>query len=94
MNMLSRQDILRQKSELAVLKKEKETLDISANNSLVTILDALSPYNIQDDVTDLNIRSAEVEFKQLISTVAEIKEKKEKIQKIEKILKDIESALA
>jgi hypothetical protein len=91
--MITKDAILKARGELSVLRKEREELDIAANNSLITILDALSPDNIQDDITDINLRRAEVEFKQLGITVAELKDKKEKIQKIEKSLKEIESAL-
>jgi len=92
--MITRQNIFQLKGELAVLKKEFEDLDIAGNNALITILNKLSPDAISEDILDLDLRGAEVEFKQLQRLVQLAGEKKERILKLEKQLQDIQSALA
>lgn len=87
--------IFKLQSIIAGAKRELKTLNIRGRNSINLIRSKLDLLNLNDeeDLTDLEIESAEVEFNELKSTIQKIQELKEKQTTAEKEIKNIKKAI-
>jgi len=88
-----KKDIQALVGERTVLEREFEELCVLADNSIITIRENLNPFNIERNFTDLKIRSAMIEMRQLYENYKKAKAKLEKIKKIKTTLEEIQGAL-
>lgn len=90
---MTENEIYQEQGKLIALKNQKEELEISGNNSLITIYNKVNPINIDSSICELDIKSAKVEMDQLYDTWLKVKELDSKIRKIESRLGIIKKAL-
>lgn len=94
MNELSnRIFIIKGKSE--ALRREIKNLSLRGKNSITHIRSKLDLLNLDanEDLTDLDLDSADAEFRELNHTVAQLKEKKEKLKEFDKEIKPLKNSL-
>lgn len=94
MNELNNQIfIIKGKSE--ALRREIKNLSLRGKNSITHIRSKLDLLNLDDneDLTDLDLDSADVEFKELKETIQQLSEKKDKLKELDKQLKQIKNSL-
>ena len=85
--------IIKGKSE--ALRREIKNLSLRGKNSVTHIRSKLDLLNLDDneDLTDLDLDSADAEFKELKDTVEQLSEKKNKLKDLDKQLKQLKNSL-
>ena len=83
------------KGKTEALRREIKNLSLRGKNSVNHIRSKLDLLNLDDneDLTDLDLESADAEFKELKDTVEQLSEKKDKLKTLDKELKQLKNSL-